>query len=136
MGTIEPPAVGAARVEPVELTRGWRLRTVTGTFDELAGEAGGDAFLRVFVRERPRPGLADEVRALLPQAVDVRVAPESTGVRSDADHPPISAGLRLSPRDLFAAYLDFSGHARDARLVALFDELLDADTDALPAATS
>ena len=123
-------------MEPVELTRGWRLRTVIGTLDELSGEAGDDAFLRVVVRERPRPGLADEVRALLPQAVDVRVAPESTGVRDDADHHPISAGLRLSPRDLFAAYLDFSGQARDPRLVALFDELLDADTDALPAGTS
>jgi exonuclease SbcD len=133
---VDAPAVGAARVEPVELTRGWRLRTVTGTLDELAGEAGDDAFLRVVVRERPRPGLADEVRALLPQAVDVRVAADSTGVRSDADHRPISAGLRLSPRDLFAAYLDFSGQARDPRLVALFDELLDADTDALPAGTS
>jgi exonuclease SbcD len=133
---IDAPAAGSARVEPVELTRGWRLRTVTGTLDELAGETGDDAFLRVVVRERPRPGLADEVRALLPQAVDVRVASDSTGVRSDADHQPISAGLRLSPRDLFAAYLDFSGQARDPRLVALFDELLDADTDALPAGTS
>ncbi len=133
---VDAPATGSARVQPVELTRGWRLRTVTGTLDELAGEAGDDAFLRVVVRELPRPGLADEVRALLPQAVDVRVAPENTGVRSDADHHAISAGLRLSPRDLFAAYLDFSGQARDPRLVALFDELLDTDTDALPAGTS
>ena len=38
----------------------------------------GDAFLRVFVREQPRAGLADDVRALLPSAVDVRIAPVKT----------------------------------------------------------
>jgi hypothetical protein len=42
----------------------------------------------------------------------------------------------LSPRDLFAAYLDFAGQARDARVIALFDELLDADTDVQPAGSS
>jgi DNA repair protein SbcD/Mre11 len=133
---VDAPATGAARVTPVELARGRRLRTVTGTLDELAHAAGDDAFLRVVVREQPRPGLADEVRALLPQAVDVRVAPEQPTALDGADRQPISAGLRLSPRDLFAAYLDFSGHARDPRVLALFDELLDTDTDALPAEAS
>ena len=134
---VDAPATGSARVEPVELTRGWRLRTVTGTLDELSASVGGDdAFLRVVVREQPRPGLADEVRALLPQAVDVRIAPESSAARAGTDHQPISAGLRLSPRDLFAAYLDFSGQARDPRILALFDELLDLDTDIQPAGAS
>jgi DNA repair protein SbcD/Mre11 len=134
---VDAPATGSARVEPVELTRGWRLRTVTGTLDELSASVGADdAFLRVVVREQPRPGLADEVRALLPQAVDVRIAPESSAARAGTDHQPISAGLRLSPRDLFAAYLDFSGQARDPRILALFDELLDLDTDIQPAEAS
>jgi exonuclease SbcD len=133
---VDAPATGSARVEPVELTRGWRLRTVTGTLDELSASVGtDDAFLRVVVREQPRPGLADEVRALLPQAVDVRIAPESSS-RAGTDPQPISAGLRLSPRDLFAAYLDFSGQARDPRILALFDELLDLDTDTQPAGAS
>jgi exonuclease SbcD len=133
---VDAPATGSARVEPVELTRGWRLRTVTGTLEELSASVGADdAFLRVVVREQPRPGLADDVRALLPQAVDVRIAPESSS-RAGADLQPISAGLRLSPRDLFAAYLDFSGQARDPRILALFDELLDLDTDIQPAGAS
>src|SRR4029079_19272384 len=63
---VDAPAKGSARVNPVELTRGWRLRTVTGTLDELAALSPDDAFLRVVVREQPRPGLADDVRALLP----------------------------------------------------------------------
>jgi exonuclease SbcD len=133
---VDVPAQGSARVDPVELTRGWRLRTVTGTLEQLAAEATDDAFLRVVVREQPRPGLADEVRALLPQAVDVRVAPGVTAAALGSEPPPISAGLRLSPRDLFAAYLDFAGQARDARVIALFDELLDADTDVQPAGSS
>jgi DNA repair protein SbcD/Mre11 len=124
---VDAPATGSARVTPVELTQGWRLRTVTGTLDELAAAAGDDAFLRVVVREQPRPGLADEVRALLPQAVDVRIAPSAIAPRDGSEPAAISAGLRLSPRDLFAAYLDFAGQARDARVIALFDELLDSD---------
>lgn len=129
---VDAPATGSARVSPIELTRGWRLRTVSGTLAELAASVDDDAFLRVVVREQPRPGLADDVRALLPLAVDVRVAPERTASAA-TDRQPISAGLRLSPRDLFAAYLDFSGQARDPRVLALFDELLDDDTDVLPA---
>jgi exonuclease SbcD len=124
---VDAPAKGSARVSPVELTRGWQLRTVTGTLDELAALTPDDAFLRVVVREQPRPGLADDVRALLPRAVDVRIAPTVVAVRPGSERATISPGLRLSPRDLFAAYLDFAGQARDPRVIALFDELLDAD---------
>jgi exonuclease SbcD len=128
---VDAPESGAARVTPVELTHGRRLRTVTGSLDQLAAtaEATDGAWLRVVVREQPRPGLADDVRTLLPQAVDVRVAPEEIARRAASDPPSISAGLRLSPRDLFTAYLDHAGQARDARVLALFDELLDVDTE-------
>ena len=124
---VDAPAKGSARVNPVELTCGWRLRTVTGTLEELAALTPDDAFLRVVVREQARPGLADDVRALLPQAVDVRIAPTVAAARPGSEPATISPGLRLSPRDLFAAYLDFAGQARDPRVIALFDELLDAD---------
>jgi len=40
----------------------------------------------------------------------------------------------LSPRDQFAMYLDLTGQARDPRVLALFDELL--DTDVQPAEAS
>jgi exonuclease SbcD len=129
--TIEVPKTGSARVTPTELRAGRRLRTVTGTLDQLAAEvhATDGAWLRVVVREQPRPGLADEVRAMLPQAVDVRVAPDVNPSRPASNSPSVSAGLRLSPRDLFTAYLDHAGQARDARVLALFDELLDIDTE-------
>jgi exonuclease SbcD len=128
---VDAPATGSARVTPVELTRGWRLRTVVGTLDQLAAEAVADdgAWLRVIVREPPRPGLADDVRTLLPQAVDVRVAPEAITTRDASGQPAVSVGVRLSPRDLFAAYLEHAGQARDPRVLALFDELLDTDTE-------
>jgi DNA repair protein SbcD/Mre11 len=124
---VDIPDRGAAKVTPVALTRGAVLRTLRGTLAELesAAPTTGDAFLRVFVREQPRAGLADDVRALLANAVDVRVAPDAvddTGVAK----PRVARAT--TPRDLFGQYLGETGHATDDRLVALFDELLDAES--------
>jgi exonuclease SbcD len=120
-----------ARVEPVPLANGWRLRTVRGTLDELRERAAtdefGDAWLRVFVRERARAGLADDVRAALPRALDVRVDLDATP--GYGEPTPVRTRAR-TPHDLFVEYLDQSGHARDEPLLTLFDELLDTDTDA------
>ena len=118
---LEPePAIAASLFgDRIELARSFT--------NELAALSPDDAFLRVVVREQPRPGLADDVRTLLPQAVDVRIAPSVAALGSGSEPAVISPGLRLSPRDLFAAYLDFAGQARDPRVIALFDELLDAD---------
>ncbi|HEX5096039.1 MAG TPA: exonuclease subunit SbcD, partial [Acidimicrobiia bacterium] len=62
------------KVRKHALTTGWTLRTVRGTVAELADAASsyGDAWLRVVVTEPARAGLADEVRAVLPRAVDIR----------------------------------------------------------------
>jgi exonuclease SbcD len=124
---VDIPDRGAAKVTPVALTRGAVLRTLRGTLAELEAAAPdvGDAFLRVFVREQPRAGLADDVRMLLPTAVDVRVAPDVVGEAPGAVKKVTRA---TTPRDLFGQYLAETGHAADARLVALFDELLDAET--------
>jgi exonuclease SbcD len=105
------------------------LRTVRGTLEELEAAAAqtGDAYLRVFVREQPRAGLADDVRALLPGAVDVRIAPDVTS-RHGARAASSPAARGSVPRELFRQYLDGIGHAADDRLTALFDELLDAET--------
>ena len=124
---VDIPEHGAAKVTPIPLTRPAVLRTVRGTLTDLEAYAAkaDDAFLRVFVRERPRPGLADDVRAMLPNAVDVRVAP-------DVETEPVVARARASatssPRELFAGYLDHEGRALDAALLALFDELLDLES--------
>ena len=63
-------------IELVEVTAGRRLRTVEGTFAELAhlADLRSDDYLRVRVKaEAPTPGLADRVKELLPNALDVTV---------------------------------------------------------------
>jgi exonuclease SbcD len=111
-----------ARVEAVRLTAGRRLRTIVGAVEEVAALVAGDddAWLRVIVRDRPRAGLAAEVRELLgPRAVDVRI--ESTAAietRSVTDH------RTRSPQELFAEFLAARGED-DERVRALFADLLD-----------
>ena len=92
---------------------------------EAAAPNVGDAHLRVFVREQPRAGLADDVRALLPNAVDVRVVPD---VADDTTAVVRRAVRATTPRDLFRQYLAETGHSDDDRLVALFDDLLDTES--------
>ena len=125
------PDHGATKVTPVPLTRGWTLRTVRGSLADLDAFArtSGDAWLRVEVRERPRPGLADDVRTLLPRAIDVLVRPP-TNERVESEHHMERTG---SPRELFGAYLESVNRAPDKQLLALFDELLDESTEAAEA---
>ncbi len=109
-----------ARVETRLLTAGRRLRTLRGTLEEIeALVAGvGDEFLRVELVEKGRIGLADEVRSLLPGAVEVRLAaPES----SSADRMA-TRRLGRDPGELFREYL-VSRNVDDPALLALFDEL-------------
>lgn len=109
-----------AKVDQVPLSSGRRLRTVRGTLADLQILAGtaGDDYLRVMVREQASIGLADEVRRLLPNAVDVIID-------ADEERGPEARGIRRegrSPHDLFVEFLD-ERNERDDRLVALFDEL-------------
>lgn len=109
-----------ATTEPVKLTSGRRLRTLKGTLADLrslTGEAGDD-YLRVIVKEKGRVGLGEEVRELFPNAVKVIVEHTADGGdgRKDIDRS------HLTPRELFAAYLD-EKEVEDPRLIALFDEL-------------
>lgn len=111
-----------ASVETVALSSGRRLRFVKSTLKGLAEVArtAGDDYLRVELDHPPSPGLADQVRALLPNAVDVQLAHRKEPKSSE---PPATRSGR-SPRELFAAYLQERG-GDDARLRKLFDELLD-----------
>jgi DNA repair protein SbcD/Mre11 len=120
---VEASPRARAQVRPVRLTTPEQLRTVRGTHDELraGAESYGDAWLRVVVRETPRAGLADDVRALLPRAVDVRIDPPVDG-RSQQPRTP--ARLGRAPTDLFAEFLNDRG-ITDERIAALFQELLD-----------
>jgi DNA repair protein SbcD/Mre11 len=111
-----------AEVRAVPLTSGRRLRTLRGGVGDLAGrvEAAAADHLRVVVEGPTWAGLAEHVRELFPNAVDVAVGTADTG-----DRPARSRRLGRSPRELFAEYLADRG-ATDERVVALFDELLDA----------
>lgn len=111
-----------ATVREVPLSSGRRLRTLRGTLEELRAQVGGHegAWLRIEVHEPTRAGLADEVRELFPDAVDVRVvAPVVDG--REAPRPDRSG---RSPRDLFAEFCA-GQQVDDPRVAALFDELLD-----------
>ncbi|HEX6238682.1 MAG TPA: exonuclease subunit SbcD [Acidimicrobiales bacterium] len=114
-----------AAVRAVPLGAGRRLRTLHGRLSDVLARAeeAGDAHLRVVLDEPPRVGLADDVRAQLPAAVDVvlaaRDAPDPAGERrADPDR------LRRTPHDLFAEYLAEVDQG-DQRLLALFDQLVD-----------
>ena len=114
-----------AQVRVVALSSARRMRTVRGTVAALVAEADtyGDDLLRVVVTEPARAGLVDEVRAALPNALEVRVE------RSDVPATATAArgvGQR-SARELFAAFCEEQSIA-DPRLTRLFDELYDEAT--------
>ncbi len=119
-----------ATITDVPLTSGRRLRKVGGTLEELRLIAptvdAGAAYLKVEVRERARVGLADEVRDLFPDAVDVLlVRPE--GVEPAGGQVPGQAGAAREarpPAELFAEYLA-SQSVEDPALTALFAEVLE-----------
>jgi exonuclease SbcD len=117
---VEVTAQTAPRTRDIPIRAAAALRTVRGTLDALSEMDTGDAWLRVFVREQPRAGLREEVQALLPRAVEVRIDPELVPGAGASVRTAQRAGR--SPRELFADYLDSIGHADDG-VRGLFDEL-------------
>ncbi|BCB82551.1 exonuclease SbcCD subunit D [Phytohabitans flavus] len=120
VAVVEVTAESTAKVRDVPITAAVPLRTVRGTLAELSMMDGDQpGWLRVYVREAPRAGLREEVQALLPKALEVRIDPDmlpQTAATARAER----AGR--SPRDLFADYLESRGHA-DESVQELFDTL-------------
>jgi DNA repair protein SbcD/Mre11 len=120
----------AVTLESAPLSAGRRLRDVVGTLAELQGltsEVGTD-FLRVTVKaEAPTPGLADVVRELLPNALEVSVDyPRQTKGPS----PQIAGHHTLQPAELFARYYQTKNGAEPgADLARLFDEVYEEAHD-------
>jgi DNA repair protein SbcD/Mre11 len=116
-----------ATVEQRPLMSGRRLRTLRGTMADLTDlvDKAGDDYLRVYVREPARIGLADDVRQLFPEAVDVIVDAATQG----DDHKPEVRREGRSPHELFVEYLGERGES-DSRLVGLFDELYEVTSAA------
>ena len=107
---------------------GRRLRTVRGTVAELAAlaEQAGEDFLRVFVREPARAGLREEVVALLPNALEVRIDPEFAAPVT-ASRP--TSGPERTSSELFREYLG-TRNVADPRVEQLFARLHDRVTGA------
>lgn len=114
-----------ASVTDVPITAGRRLRTVTGTVQELTDRAPefGDDYLRVVVKEPTRAGLRDEIAEALPNAIEIRIDPAFIKSRTNAP----SEHVGKTPRQLFDAYCAEVG-IDDPRVSALFDELHDEST--------
>jgi DNA repair protein SbcD/Mre11 len=108
-----------AHIESVALSAGRKLRDVSGTLQELEalGEQVGSDFLRVRVRvNAPAPGIADRVRELLPNALDVQLDYER--------QEPIGEATRLGRVDAAELFAEFYEHHNGAKpseeLVRLF----------------
>ncbi len=121
---VDASAGRPAAVTSAPVAGGRRLLTVRGTLADLRGPAGAtvrsDDHVRAVVREPFRVGLADEVRDLFPNCVDVIV--ERPATDDDRGRMPERAGR--TPHELFGQYLAEQG-VDDERLVALFDELFE-----------
>jgi len=114
-----------ARVTPVGLTAGRSLITLKGSFDDVASIAQSspdrltDAWIRIWLNEAPRPGLADDVKELLgDRVVDVRIEGIAGPKRRRSRHDEQTR----TPTEMFADYLSEVGNSSDI-LVKTFAEL-------------
>jgi exonuclease SbcD len=118
---VGPGVPAVVRTRP--LASGRSLLDVRGTMEELRQRAvDAEAYLRVtVVCGGPAPGLADAVREILPNALEVRLEYE----RAPGESEPGEA-RRLSPRQLFERYYNVRHGAGAApELMTQFDELLE-----------
>lgn len=125
-----------AQVSHAELKSIRQLRNIGSakegvTLDEVRAMAGemGDAYLKVWVKvDRPFPGLAEQVRELLPNAVDIVVQRQAAA--EGAGEP---AGLeRMSHPELFTEYYRRQHNESEPapELMTLFNSLLEEATGA------
>jgi exonuclease SbcD len=116
---VEAAPGRAARIEIAPVTAGRRLRDVEGTLGELLAMAPtlGDAYLRVRVKVAgPVPGVAEQVKEMLPNALDVSLDYER--VESGPAPAPRSS---LRPEELFADFFERRNGARPpAEMLDLF----------------
>ncbi|HKT03412.1 MAG TPA: exonuclease SbcCD subunit D [Rugosimonospora sp.] len=117
---VEVTASTPAKAREVPLTRAVPLRTVRGTLAELSAMETDGAWLRVYVRERPRAGLREAVQEALPRALEVRIDPQLLA-ESTVELPRQSRTGRAAG-ELFGDYLTSRGH-QDPAVRDLFDKL-------------
>lgn len=125
----EPGVPAKVREHVLETPR--RLRTLRGSLEQLeaAADDAGDAWLRVVVREKPRAGLADTVRELLPGALSVDIDEDFRPATGSRRRSTVGDGVsRPGPRELFRGYLADTGREVDGGVAVLFDRLYDEVT--------
>ncbi|MCP3785287.1 exonuclease SbcCD subunit D [Micromonospora sp. A3M-1-15] len=122
---VEATPSTPAKVTDILIKSGRRLMTLRGALAEIESRARGtgDAFLRVLLKEPARAGLLEEVRDLLPNALDIRIDPAFAA--PNATTRPASSGIERTPTELFAEYCA-TKNIDDPRLAALFARLHDA----------
>jgi DNA repair protein SbcD/Mre11 len=116
-----------AKAVPVPVRCDRQLRTLRGTLDEVIaeGERAGEAFLRVILAEKARAGLGEQVREVLPNALEVRLDDRFRPQKDRGADRPSRAGR--APEQLFADFLAERG-IEDGRVGAMFAELLEEVT--------
>ena len=121
---VELQPGGRPRSRPLPLTAGRRLRTFTGTVDELAAAVAGRRC--VAAAGRPRAAACRPRRQRC--ASGSAIGRSTCGSSPCTTRPPHDRVRRLgrTPHELFAEYLAVRGHRRP-RIDALFAELLERD---------
>ncbi len=109
-----------AKVTAVPLSEGRRLKTIRGTLDEVLARSDDvtDDYVKVVLVEKARVGLSEEVRAAIPEVVEV-VLESSEPVRRESE-----SRQKLKPTEAFHRYLTEKG-VEDSLMESLFAELLD-----------
>ena len=118
MVTAEPGRPSS--VTELPLRSGRKLTAVSGTLEQVLARSDevGEAYVRVILQEPARVGLADEVRAVFPNAVEVVL---DSPAQREAQTETRQA---LEPIEAFSRYLR-ERDASDDRVEALFSDLLD-----------
>jgi len=121
---VEVGPATPAKITDLPITSGRRLRTVSGTVEQILADPAsyGEDYLRVWVRQTAYAGMRDELLDALPNALEIRIDPQFTL------HPhqdvARSGHATKTPAELFADYCAQAG-VSDPRVSRLFDELGD-----------
>ena len=126
---IEARSGRPVHLESIPLTAGRNLRDVEGRIDEIESLAAGlaDDYLRVTViTDGPVPGVADRIRARLPNALYVRT--KSTVAAETRTSAPRA---QLQPQALFQEFYSRQhGRQPHPELITAFNELYEEATHA------
>jgi exonuclease SbcD len=119
---VEAKAGRPVHTESIPLTAGRNLRVLEGRMDEIERKAGefGDDYLRVTViTDGPVPGLAERVRACLPNALYIHT--KSAVAR---EIPAVPSRAQAKPQELFQDfYRRQHGSEPSSELLQAFNEL-------------